>query len=379
MNKIKLIIFLIFLALTASSKDIRVGLFGSTTQTKADVFYKVGRYEFYSESKNFTIISRRGDKISFVARGNKVNAYLNGLKVGENIWFRLNKRSDKNSLEVSNGTKKKEVMGNLVIYSINGKLKIVNEISIDSYVEGVIKGEAGYGYSLEYYKVQAVISRTYALHHQKHKGEGFELCDHTHCQVYDGINTKEEIKLAVIATSEEVLVDSSMNFINTLFHSNCGGQTVTTDMVWSKRLACMESISDTFCTHSSQANWKKTISKSSWIRFLSQETKKTSSYLSSINLDFNQTQRKEFYSVGSAKVRLTKIRKKFRLKSTFFSVHIVGDKVVFIGKGYGHGVGLCQEGGIVMAKTHNYQEVLYHYYKDVSIMSISKVEYYRLF
>jgi hypothetical protein len=78
MNKIKLIIFLIFLALTASSKDIRVGLFGSTTQTKADVFYKVGRYEFYSESKNFTIISRRGDKISFVARGNKVNAYLNG-------------------------------------------------------------------------------------------------------------------------------------------------------------------------------------------------------------------------------------------------------------------------------------------------------------
>lgn len=379
MKKNKLIIILVLLTLSASSRDIRVGLFESSSQTKADVFYKVGRYEFYSESKNFTIISKRGDKISFVAIGNKVNAYLNGLKVGENIWFRLNKRSENNSLLVSNGTRKKEVMGNLVLYSIKGKLKIVNEINIDNYVEGVIKGEAGYGYSLEYYKVQAVISRTYALHHQKHKGEGFELCDHTHCQVYDGLNTKEEIKQAVIATSEEVLVDSSMNFINTLFHSNCGGQTITTDMVWSKRLSCMESISDTFCTHSSQANWKKTITKSSWINFLSSKTKKSSSYFSSVNLDFNQTQRKEYYTVGSAKVRLTEIRKKFRLKSTFFSVHIVGDKAVFVGKGYGHGVGLCQEGGIVMAKTHTYQEVLYHYYKDVSIMSINEVEYYKLF
>lgn len=379
MIRITFILFGFCLAFSAECKDIRVGLFGSTTQTKADVFYKVGRYEFMSETKVFTIISNRKDKISFVANGEKVNAYLNGTKVGENKWFRLNKQSEQNSLEVSNGIKKKEVKGNLVVYSIKGKLQIVNEISIDNYVEGVIKGEAGYGYSLEYYKVQAVISRTYALHHQKHKDEGFELCDHTHCQVYDGVNTKPEIKEAVLATSEEVLVDSSMNFINTLFHSNCGGQTVTTDMVWSKKLSCMESVQDTFCIHSSQANWEKTISKSSWIAYLSSTTKKPVSYFAKVNLDFNQTERKEFYTAGLTEVRLTEIRKKFNLKSTFFSVHVVGDKVVFIGRGYGHGAGLCQEGGIVMVQTYTYQEVLHHYYKDVSIMPLSKVQFYKLF
>lgn len=374
-----LVLFFASITFFAQSKDIRIGLFQYTKNTKAQVSYNIGRYDFFSETSKFQILTHNKDKITFVAKGDKVKAYLNGLSLGENIWYRLDRRSENNSLRVSNGTKTKKCKGNIIVYSIRGKLYVVNEINIDKYVEGVIKGEAGYGYSLEYYKVQAVISRTYALHHQKHKHQGFDLCDHTHCQVYDGINYKQTISQAVNETSEEVIVDSSLNYINTLFHSNCGGQTITTDLVWSKRLPCMESVIDTFCLHSSQAKWKKTISKKSWIQFLSNKTNKSSSYFKTANLSFNQSERKEYYMVGSQRIRLTQIRKYYKLKSTFFSVHEVGDKIVFIGKGYGHGVGLCQEGGIVMAKTHTYKEVLHHYYHNVSIMTISKVEYYRLF
>lgn len=379
MKQFLLIFFLITQSISVSAKDIRVGLFEKKNITKAEVFYNIGRFDFFSEAKSYGIISNKKDKISFVSYKQKVKAYLNGKLVGEQIWFRLDNRSENNSLLISGGATKRKYKGDIIVYSINGKLKVVNEINIDKYVEGVIKGEAGYGYSLEYYKVQAVISRTYALHHQKHRKEGFDLCDQTHCQVYHGINYKESISEAVNSTSEEVLVDSSISYINTLFHSNCGGQTVTSDYVWSKRLDCMESITDTFCLHSSQAKWKKTINKSTWVQFLSKKTGISSSSISSSNLDFNQNQRKEYYKFGSNKVRLVKIRSFFKLKSTFFSVHEVGDKIVLIGKGYGHGVGLCQEGGIVMSKTHTYKEVLHHYYKDVSIMPISKVEYYKLF
>ena len=367
------------LGFVSHSKDVRIGLFYKDKLTKATIQYNVGRYEFFSESQFFTFLNKKSDKINFVASGDKVKAYLNGNKIGENIFFRLEKQTDLNSLLVSNGKNKRAFQGNIVIYSIKGKLKIINEVNIDKYVEGVIKGEAGYGYELEYYKVQAVISRTYALFHQKHKKEGYDLCDHTHCQVYKGINNKKQISEAVFQTSEEVIVDSNLNYINTLFHSNCGGHTTTTDKVWSKKLPCMEAVKDTFCRKSSQANWRKTISKTSWIRYLSKKTGKPSSYFENKDLNFNQYSRKEYYKIGSKKVRLTQVRSYFKLKSTFFSVHDIGDKIVFIGKGYGHGAGLCQEGGIVMSKTLDYKTILHFYYQDISIMGISKVEYYRLF
>jgi len=379
LKKFSLIVLIIFQALFLNAKEIRIGLFEKANITKAYISYNIGRFEFYSESKSYGIMSNKNDKITFVSNKNKVKVHKNGKYLGDQIWFRLDYRSENNSLLISNGTKKRKYKGNIIIYSINGKLKVVNEIDIDKYVEGVIKGEAGYGYSLEYYKVQAVISRTYALQHQKHKHEGFDLCDHTHCQVYDGINYKKTIAQAVEATSEEVLVDSSLSFINTLFHSNCGGQTVSTDFVWNKKLECMESILDTFCLKSSQAKWKKTISKTAWINFLSKKTGKSISTIKSNDLSFNQNKRKEYYRFGNQKVRLVKIRSNFRLKSTYFSVHDIGDKIVLIGRGYGHGVGLCQEGGIVMAKTYSYKEVLHHYYKNVTIMPISKVEYFKLF
>ena len=379
MKKILTSLLLVFIAFYLEARELRIGLFYESNPSRVSVDYNIGRFTFFSEKQTYQTLSNKSDKIVFIAEGDKVTAYFNNKTIGTHVWFRLENNSELNSLRWSDGKITRPYLGSFVVYAIKGKLKVVNEISIDKYVEGVIKGEAGYGYELEYYKVQAVISRTYALHHQKHKKEGFDLCDHTHCQVYKGINDRENIAQAVQETSEEVLVDSSLNYINTLFHSNCGGNTVTTDFVWSKKLPCMESVKDTFCLNSRQAKWKKTLSKNSWIAFLSQYTGKPASYFSGKKLDFEQVERKQYYSVGNHKVRLVDIRKKYKLKSTYFSVYEIGNQIVLIGRGYGHGVGLCQEGGIVMSKTHSYKEILYYYYQDVSIMSISKVEYYRLF
>ena len=379
MRKLVVIFFLICVNFSATAKNVRIGLFKTKTLKQVDIQYHIGRYAFFSEDKMYFVLSNSKEKIRFKASGNKVTAYRNNEKISKQIWFRLDEKTSKNSLRIIAGKTVRKYKGNMIVFAVNGKLKIVNEVNIDDYVEGVIKAEAGYGYSLEYYKVQAVISRTYVLYKPKHKREGYDLCDHTHCQVYKGINYKKTIHQAVQETSGEVIVDSNLNYINTLFSSNCGGQTVTTDYVWLKKTPCIESIKDTFCLKSSQATWRKTISKKIWIHYLANKTGRTESYIKSQKLNFNQYSRKKFLKIGSKKVKLTHIRKYFRLKSTYFSVHDIGGKIVLIGKGFGHGAGLCQEGGIVMSKTHNYKEVLYFYYKNISILSIEKLKYFRMF
>ena len=59
------------------------------------------------------------------------------------------------------------------------------------------------------------------------------------------------------------------------------------------------------------------------------------------------------------------------LRSTFFSVSVNGDSVTLNGKGYGHGVGFCQEGAMAMAsKGYRYKDIINFYYNKVTISDI---------
>jgi stage II sporulation protein D len=65
------------------------------------------------------------------------------------------------------------------------------------------------------------------------------------------------------------------------------------------------------------------------------------------------------------------MRSDLNLRSTFFSVVTEGDSVILKGKGYGHGVGLCQEGAMAMAvKGFRYREIINFYYTGVIISDI---------
>ncbi|MBP6755930.1 MAG: SpoIID/LytB domain-containing protein, partial [Bacteroidia bacterium] len=76
---------------------------------------------------------------------------------------------------------------NMLVDVEQGYLKCVNEIELDNYIGGVVQAESGRLSHPEFYKVQTILARTFALAHiQKHALEGFSLCDHTHCQAYFG-------------------------------------------------------------------------------------------------------------------------------------------------------------------------------------------------
>jgi stage II sporulation protein D len=264
----------------------------------------------------------------------------------------------------------------LFLSSGKNSLTIINHVDIDNYVAGVVEAETGYSASDEYYKIQAIMCRTFAFESKgKHKSEGFDLCDREHCQVFKGRNNrKPEIKLAVAATSGIVLVDTTNNLIFAAYHSNCGGQTDYSENVWKTDKHYLKPVIDSFCVSSRNANWEKIISVNDWEKYLVKQNKDYRKPTDSVYC-FYQPQRKSDYELFGSKISLTQMRKDLKLNSTFFHVEQDADKIIFSGLGSGHGVGLCQQGAIEMArKGYSYKKILGYYYKGVRLVEYKKVK-----
>ena len=148
---------------------------------------------------------------------------------------------------------------NLEVSIHSWKLKLVNRVDLDKYVAGVVESEVGKKRTLEFYKVQSIICRTYALSNsRRHEDESFQLCDRVHCQVYWGkckSNNSSNIQKAVLSTNGIVVIDREKELITASFHSNCGGQTVNSEDVWMLSKPYLRSIKDPFCTNQFYARW----------------------------------------------------------------------------------------------------------------------------
>lgn len=242
---------------------------------------------------------------------------------------------------------------NLYVTTELGDLKCLNEISLDNYIAGVVQAESGRRSFQEFYKVQAILARTFALSHlQKHAPEGFNLCDHTHCQAYFGKTTELDIMKAVTDTKGKVVVDDNLNLIDAAFHSNSGGQTANSEDVWGSKLSYLRSVNDTFSTKMPNAKWERKMPKEDWLSYLKIKHNYPiqDSNARWLALTFKQDSRKPFLEANNVRVPLKNVRTDLQLKSSFFSVVAVGDTVILKGRGFGHGVGMCQEGAMRMAK-----------------------------
>ncbi|MBL7888280.1 MAG: SpoIID/LytB domain-containing protein [Bacteroidia bacterium] len=260
---------------------------------------------------------------------------------------------------------------------------IVNRVDQEKYIAGVVESESGTRTSLEYYKLQAILCRTYLLAHiNRHVLEGFQVCDDVHCQAYLNKHKEEDVWKGVIETRGMVVVDSDLNLITAAFHSNCGGQTVNSQDVWAVSTSYLKSVKDTFCITQSHAKWQRSIPMEDWKSYLQLKHKYPvdDSLLMSNATTFAQPNGRQVYFIDKElRIPLKTIRADFQLKSTYFSVEQKGDMIVFNGKGYGHGVGLCQEGAMKMAKlNYSYKDILKFYYKDVHLVDQTALNYFRL-
>ena len=74
---------------------------------------------------------------------------------------------------------------------------------------------------------------------------------------------------------------------------------------------------------------------------------------------------------GEIVIPVTAVRGEFRLRSAFFSFSRNGERLLFSGRGYGHGVGLCQEGAMVMAAGGStFQQIVTFYYRNIIIIDV---------
>ncbi|MGQ0829987.1 MAG: SpoIID/LytB domain-containing protein [Bacteroidota bacterium] len=268
------------------------------------------------------------------------------------------------------------------IASDRSQLVLINKVDFEKYIAGVIESESGTRSHSEYYKLQAIICRTYLLANlNRHVLEGFEVCDDVHCQAYLNKCSHHSIVEAILDTKGQVIVDNDLNLITAAFYSNCGGQTCNSQDVWATPTTYLKSLKDTFCLNEPNARWKRVIPLEDWKAYLELKHKYPvdDSLKFSGATSFSQPNGRAVYFMDKdLKIPLKIIRADFKLKSTYFSVEQRGDSVVFNGRGYGHAVGLCQEGAMRMAKLkYSYKDILNFYYKDVHLVDISALNYFK--
>jgi stage II sporulation protein D len=375
-NKLLLSIFLSLIFCHLSSQ-VSIRLFTEFNPDYAVFSVTSGKYSLSNGSGNTItagsddpiIIARYNSKI-YVRQRNRVaflgdSVNINGLTGSDNFSLRINVP----------GLSVRNYSGDLKCFSDMETLLLINTCDIEKYIEGVVKAEGGNGKNEEYFRTQAVIARTYTYKYfNKHIPDRYNLCDDTHCQAYNGVISDSLIINAVQHTRGLVITTPDSLLIISAFHSNCGGETCPSEYAWVTGQPYLQKVKDPYCLASRNALWSKKISLNDWTEIMIKNS--YTGMLSDPSLFiFSQITRVPDYEAGSFSVPLRTLRSQLGLKSSFFSVSVAGDSLLLNGRGYGHGVGLCQEGAMMMAtKGSGYADIINFYYSGVRILKIKDVK-----
>lgn len=257
-------------------------------------------------------------------------------------------------------------------------LYLINEIPFEKYVEGVVAEEAGKGWNLEALKVQAVIVRTYAAYYRNlNAGKDYHLTSSVLSQVYKGENTDSLIASAVRETAGEILTYEGKP-VEAFYHSTCGGKTELPEEVWGegKKHPYLKS---TVCFDESSPynNWKRKFSFEEiervlgikQIRDISIASVTSTGRVKALKIlaeTAPASERTDMPAAEQIEFKAADLRRLLgykELPSTLFTINVSEKEAVFTGKGYGHGIGLCQWGALEMTKQgKNYKEILEYYY-----------------
>lgn len=253
-------------------------------------------------------------------------------------------------------------------------------LSLEDYVAGVLRGEASVEPEAEALKALAITIRTYALKNiGRHATRGYDFCSTTHCQRFvtaNGSPVDARIAAAVRGTEGQVLLDERAQTIDAYFSASCGGETANIRDVWGVTPASyLRGVHDEYCDAGPHAKWTDTISRADLLRALQTDSRTDTGHrLDQVLVNKrDETGRAEFITLEGEQ-RKTVRGWDFKiivgralgwnvLKSSRFEVVRSGSNFVFRGSGFGHGLGLCQEGAHVMAvRGANYEKILGKYF-----------------
>lgn len=290
--------------------------------------------------------------------------------------------------------------GNLEIYSTPSGILLINELPLETYLEAVVPSEMPSSYSKEALKAQAVCARTYALRQiRDHSLDayGADVDDSVSYQVYGNLAPQESTSEAVRETEGEILCQNGEP-IPAYYFSTSSGMT-STDEIWGAEEAAsyLKSVPCSFDSQEPWSSWQVSIPWQNIQDRCSSYGAQSGAFGSLKNLEIVRKSQSgtvtglrviledgSFEITGEYEIRdflspagLDIIKKDGSiseggnlLPSATFSLQLIsGSEIILTGGGYGHGVGMSQNGANHMAQEgYTYQEILDYFFQNVELV-----------
>jgi stage II sporulation protein D len=281
---------------------------------------------------------------------------------------------------------------------------LINILDLETYLEGVVPHEIGDpgAEAFAAIEAQAVTARTYALTRiRSRNGEAFDVFSGVRDQVYRGREKSIRLATTAIHDTRGMVLEYNKHLSQTYYSATCGGHTSDISLMWPHREVAdylrggrdADTRHGTFCSTTKKFRWRYSFSGKELGAIL-RETLQESYNVSAAEVGYLQdikiiertrsgrvrqlaiTTSENRFVVEGDRIRwilMTDVDNGRILPSTLFDIEIdrMGDvitSVSIVGGGNGHGVGMCQNGAIGMARVgYSYRMILSHYYPGTEI------------
>jgi stage II sporulation protein D len=266
----------------------------------------------------------------------------------------------------------------VIITARSGALVIVVTLPVESYVERVVASECGAADSTESMKALAIVVRSFALH-EAHGHTDYDLCDSTHCQLlhWGGNGGRATAAhAATLSTAGETLWFHARRAL-AYFGKDCGGRTASPTEIWphARAVSYLPSQPDRYCTADGGNEWASEITRAELSAALAAHGLAKPGWQNISVARRGESGRAVTLKIDGAEIGADEFRLAVgeslgwnRIPSTWFEVSRQGDGYAFHGRGWGHGVGLCQKGAAAMAQQgRSTQQILEQYFPGTQV------------
>jgi SpoIID/LytB domain protein len=292
------------------------------------------------------------------------------------------------------------------------ELQVVNVLSLEDYLPGVVPAEIPANSLLAALKAQAIAARSESLAKLgRHKASGFDLCAEEHCQVYGGVDRERPSSTQAVRDTHGIVLTYKGRIVDAVYCGSCGGVTANSEDIWrSSAVPYLRSVSDVIAQKPNNALSSRSLTQQEnyfkspidacckpadgvssnfrWTREMTitdverwaQAKKKIGKLVSIDALEHAAGGRITKLAIRGESDALVisgewNVRQFFcNLPSSAFIVETLKDvsgkltSIKLWGAGWGHGVGMCQDGAIGLAqKGWKSDAILKHYFTGVDL------------
>lgn len=350
---------------------------GPRVLTFADMEY--GRLQLKVKSGSYKLTAYTPDSVFTMEYGvddvHPLYTFRGDLRLNragcDSIVFTTNDTIEMRAWRGKNWTPSRPYLGQVTVRPNLIYLETIVKVPVEPYIAGVVEAEGGMSAEPEYHKAQAVLARTWLITNMgKHKKEGYHIKDDQSSQAFKGVPHGKHAAIisAAVAQTKDTIATFGGKPIIGFYHSNSGGQTVLPQDVWSQELPYCRAVFDPFSKKESKYRWTKDIPLADWNAYFFKEA--TAHDWSAFFAGLPEG-RQTYYGIGDQSFKLETLRRHFKLRSTYFEATVVGDTVHLEGYGFGHGVGMAQQGAMRMAVGgFTWKEILDFYFQKLSFEAV---------